>query len=558
MAVERRRALEELGLSTDHGELVGVSAQSNIPYLVNLSEDPYLDGCLMYFIRQCSEATLGSAEDNTIVLGGLGIREHHCCFTNVDDKTLRIRPLDWTADDTADPRVYLNGGKVVSEAEMFHKDRLVLGMAHAFRVVIPKAAQVEQRERVGSEGVSVDELMPTVTVFDATQKRWIQDVINRYGETKAEVFAKELQEGLQLINEANEITGEVPLHEGLQFQLDVLSDTLSTQSKVPTLVACLMQVVPEKSAIGRRNSSIGRKQEKSLKFVWDMQKFKCRLDSMRDIYEEMAETSEDQVRDRLEQEPYNDPWKEIGAAEVGLLIEGLSTGLLPSQFPRASNWTAADSRSTSVSTTSGVDEDVGDDVSSMFALGQRKSLAMTEGSSMLKSLEDLRKNHEESGSATVSSSSEDSDEDDSSTSVEVTREIGRSTSDSPEKRTVSWDLKSASQKKGASTKTQVADLQKENQELRESLSRLRANPQELETLRSQVRQYEMCEAQRLASMEKMQGWELQLRKKETQLQQIEGIASRLRTLEKQHLTQKVEAFRHMLAKKANGQEFVSA
>merc|ERR1719161_1480641 len=277
----------------------------------------------------------------------------------------------------------------------------------------------------------------------------------------------------------------------------------------------------------------------------------------------MAETSEDQVRNRLEQEPYNDPWKEIGAAEVGLLIEGLSTGLLPSQFPRASNWTAADSRSTSVSTTSGVDEDVGNDVSSMFALGQRKSLAMTEGSSMLKSLEDLRQKHEESGSATVSSSSEDSDEDDSSTSVEVSREIGRSTSDSPERRTVSWDLKSASQKKGASTKTQVADLQKENQELRESLSRLRANPeygalQELETLRSQVRRYEMCDAQRLASMEKIQGWELQLRKKETQLQQIEGIASRLRTLEKQHLTQKVEAFRHMLAKKANGQEFISA
>lgn len=534
LAKERKKALEELGLSTDHGELVGVSAQKNVPYLVNLSEDPYLEGCLMYFIRDGVEATLGSAEGNTIVLGGLGIREKHCCFTNKDDVKLGIRPLSWTQSaENSDPRVYLNSKKVVTEMEMFHKDRLTLGMAHAFRVVIPKASSRKSR----SDSVqSVEDCMPAVAVLDAVQKQWVQDVLDHAGEAKADLFAKDLQEALSLVGEANQITREIQPHQGLKFGLDVLNQTPSSQSGIPSIVVCTSQVMSENSPTGRRNSLLGRKQDNfSLKFVWEMLKFKSRLNSMRDLYEEMKETSLDDVRERLAMEPYNDPWKEIGAAEVEMLIEGME--IKPSDYSR---------KTSMASEHSDFDDDEG--VKSMFSLGQRKSLAMAQNQeqSLHDKLEELRKKHEEKENSGHRSSSDDSDSDEDSDETEDNEDDKAGGTGSG--RHVAFERPENDKKAKA--------LQKENQELRDEMARLKANPkyaasQELETLRAQLRHYEAREAQHMVQMQKMQGWEQSLKKKEAQLQQIEVIASRLRTLEKQHLAQKVEAFRHMLAKKAN-------
>lgn len=234
-------------------------------------------------------------------------------------------------------------------------------------------------------------------------------------------------------------------------------------------------------------------------------------------------------------EPYNDPWKEIGAAEVEMLIEGME--IKPSDYSR---------KTSMASEHSDFDDDEG--VKSMFSLGQRKSLAMAQNQeqSLHDKLEELRKKHEEKENSGHRSSSDDSDSDEDSDETEDNEDDKAGGTGSG--RHVAFERPENDKKAKA--------LQKENQELRDEMARLKANPkyaasQELETLRAQLRHYEAREAQHMVQMQKMQGWEQSLKKKEAQLQQIEVIASRLRTLEKQHLAQKVEAFRHMLAKKAN-------
>jgi len=61
-----------------------------------------------------------------------------------------------------------------------------------------------------------------------------------------------------------------------------------------------------------------------MKFVWSFGKFKDRLQAMRDFYEESQKIGLVEKMKQLAREPYRDPWKEIGSAEVQLLMDGLA------------------------------------------------------------------------------------------------------------------------------------------------------------------------------------------------------------------------------------------
>jgi len=45
-----------------------------------------------------------------------------------------------------------------------------------------------------------------------------------------------------------------------------------------------------------------------------------------DIYEEMQNSGLAYVQRKLDAEPYIDPWKEIGAGEVQMLLDGVNSG----------------------------------------------------------------------------------------------------------------------------------------------------------------------------------------------------------------------------------------
>lgn len=63
-----------------------------------------------------------------------------------------------------------------------------------------------------------------------------------------------------------------------------------------------------------------------MKFVWSFEKFRNRLQAMRDFYEECQKLGVAEKMQQLAREPYSDPWKEIGGGEVEMLVDGLTPG----------------------------------------------------------------------------------------------------------------------------------------------------------------------------------------------------------------------------------------
>ncbi|CAE7415729.1 unc-104 [Symbiodinium sp. CCMP2592] len=141
LAAERAACLKEMGLSVNsEGVSVVVASQGDagVPYLVNLSEDPYLQGCLMYFLPG-PEVTIGSSDGNNVRMSGLGMKPRHCRICNEGNRKLVLHPI--AASDEKDiPRVLLNGRRVTEAVQIQHQDRLILGHAWAFRVAVPLTA----------------------------------------------------------------------------------------------------------------------------------------------------------------------------------------------------------------------------------------------------------------------------------------------------------------------------------------------------------------------------------------------------------------------------------
>lgn len=369
LAAERAACLKDLGLSIGaEGVSLQVGEEQGVPYLVNLSEDPYLAGCLMYFLKGPEEVTLGSAEGNTIRLKGLGIEPRHCVIENEGNQNLFLRVID-TGKDI--PRAFLNGRRVDAHGqEMKHSDRLVLGHSCAFRVVVPLNARAH-RERMASSMDKADLEQALAEIEDSGSRtfqhlrKYVEDIEQNVGADTAGAFVRQVHRSVPLVDEANQITREIRQAE-LTFTLQVLTDLWSPLTNMPELVVTVLSNMrtdrpsdsprrstrnireasghhhppvrqPGAQADSRgqrgieRTSSQGLWQDGdqgfgTLKFVWSFEKFEGRLQSMRDIYEEMQRHGLAYVQRRLDAEPYIDPWKEISAGEVQVLIDGVNSG----------------------------------------------------------------------------------------------------------------------------------------------------------------------------------------------------------------------------------------
>eukprot|EP00931_Biecheleriopsis_adriatica_P115109 TRINITY_DN90946_c0_g1_i1.p1 TRINITY_DN90946_c0_g1~~TRINITY_DN90946_c0_g1_i1.p1 ORF type:complete len:1344 (-),score=295.17 TRINITY_DN90946_c0_g1_i1:197-4228(-) len=339
LAAERAQCLKEMGLSvtTDRVSIV-VGGDKDMPYLVNLSEDPYLQGCLMYFLPGPEEVTIGSADGNTVRLSGLGIKPRHCVIRNEGNRRLTMHPIGVQdiASERDKPRVFLNGRRVTEPVNMCHQDRLVLGHACAFRVVLPLTAS-ELRAAVPSApdggekpdlpdyAADLEEALAEIEDSSSQSlqhlRKYVEDLEHGAGLDAARVFVRELHRAVPLVREANQITSEVDID--TNFQLQVLNDLCSSQSTAPEMVVAAV-------CSGRRSSSpaftearVGWRLPTSsrgeLKFVWTFEKFCDRLQAMRDIYEEMGGSSNRLVQ-TLQGHPFN-PWKELSDSELRMMVE---------------------------------------------------------------------------------------------------------------------------------------------------------------------------------------------------------------------------------------------
>ncbi|CAO3652458.1 unnamed protein product [Cunninghamella blakesleeana] len=158
---EREQALEELGITVAKNQ-VGVYTPKNIPYLVNLNEDPLMSECLVYQIKpgitivgrrgssnsaiveniNDTITTTGTTADEDgkkqyINLSGSNILDDHCKFENINGKIM-IYPTENS--------ITMVNGIHISEPKQLHSGyRIILGDYHVFRFNNPDEVRKERK-----------------------------------------------------------------------------------------------------------------------------------------------------------------------------------------------------------------------------------------------------------------------------------------------------------------------------------------------------------------------------------------------------------------------------
>lgn len=125
MEQNRRKMLEEAGLS----QQTNIN-QRKFPYIMNVSEDPTLLGMLLYDIKE-GETKIGTkdADQNQIKLNTLGIMTRHCSLFNQKGRIF-IEP-------NLEAKIFINGALITKKMQLNHLDRITLGHANNFKLIIP-------------------------------------------------------------------------------------------------------------------------------------------------------------------------------------------------------------------------------------------------------------------------------------------------------------------------------------------------------------------------------------------------------------------------------------
>ncbi|SPO31377.1 probable Kinesin-3 motor protein [Ustilago trichophora] len=141
---EREKALEELGISVDKGN-VGVHTPKKLPHLVNLNEDPLMSECLIYQIKpgQTLVGNLESGADVHIKLSGTKILAKHCMFEHQDGVV--------TVTAMGESMTMVNGKRLNPDEPKRLRSgyRVILGDFHVFRFNHPEEVR-KARDRVRS------------------------------------------------------------------------------------------------------------------------------------------------------------------------------------------------------------------------------------------------------------------------------------------------------------------------------------------------------------------------------------------------------------------------
>lgn len=241
-------ALQELGFAPRSGE--------RPPCLMNLSDDTMLTGCLVYFLPTDSRVTIGAAPDCSIVLKGLGMAQQHCTIHSKVALQVTTSPSH---------RVLVNGVPVVKHA-LQDGDILVLGRAHAFRVVAGRA------EHVDVPLSEVDLVAPSASLsmirrrLDAKREGMNTETFSRLLELFRSLCL--------LIDDANDIVDEMRPSERLHFE------ATACVSRLTPLLDLDIEEIPGVRLL-RRSGDKGQ-----LLDFWTMSKFVERLELLRSMYDE--------------------------------------------------------------------------------------------------------------------------------------------------------------------------------------------------------------------------------------------------------------------------------
>jgi len=295
----QRKLLEERCLPMfEVGQLAGVS--TGTPYLLNISDDPSLSGCLLYFLRPAPEVTtVGSAGPhsiaaNSVVLEGLGIPARLAEIHFYDAPLGKRIEIIKSCGEAERGRLLVNGRAldIRESSTLMHGDRLIFGWAFCFRLVVPGSAAGDVCEEACFEDVSKDLLEYTKT---STMKGmgldimravplW-RDELERHGCDMDELgkILQTVEDVCVQVEEANALCDEVrsAVPETLAVQLDVGFCFSFTSFRRPPAVVVQVWRHGESS------------EEQRMLAAWPAADFERRLTSLRDVHREVLKGSSD-------------------------------------------------------------------------------------------------------------------------------------------------------------------------------------------------------------------------------------------------------------------------
>mmetsp|Transcript_93745 Transcript_93745/g.146340 ORF Transcript_93745/g.146340 Transcript_93745/m.146340 type:complete len:1137 (-) Transcript_93745:195-3605(-) len=315
----RDEALKKLGLTSSLiDEVLGI--ESYTPYMLNMSSDPMLVGCLIYFLHPGVETRIGAHAQNEIVLTGLGMPEFLCCITNLDQQTItistNIAPSAVDAEGNGTPNVKANvrtNGSFLLAGEtrkLQHWDYLIFGRAHAMRLTVP----AEQKRLAGGDIAAMKAaqglyepsmfklFIPEESEAWNELRLYFEDLWQRLGEERGRVFFSCLIEASYLVDEANEITAEMRPDDCLKFEVELVWDIHREASDI--IVIRAMQFPTGKG-------------DASVLCYWSLESFKDRVVMMRDCFDVYYRVGDWAGRD----DPLEDPWMDSSIVELRLRMQ---------------------------------------------------------------------------------------------------------------------------------------------------------------------------------------------------------------------------------------------
>ena len=195
----RNELFEEVGLSSAKiGEALNV--EEGTPYLLNISDDPTLAGCLVFYVQE-GETVIGSSKGNVdILIQGLGIEGEHSSLINRDNHEtviLKVRGMS---------RTLVNGCYVVDSKELKHCDNIVFGHGNAWKIMIPNYTEddfIGHSLSLEYSDIMRDRLNSTSDQPTNTRK-YLKFLKERLGGSDTKRFANLFAKSLDMIDEANQ------------------------------------------------------------------------------------------------------------------------------------------------------------------------------------------------------------------------------------------------------------------------------------------------------------------------------------------------------------------
>ena len=235
---------------------------------MNISEDPTLAGMLMYKLKE-GEIKIGTneAEDNDVKLNALGIMKRHCTIINKEGEIFIIPHQDC--------KLFNNGLNVTQKKQIKHLDRITLGHANTFKLIIP-GQKIDALKAVARYGQFLDDRLNSESPESKNTKIFLQELEHRLDKDTFARFLEKFKGFINDVDEANDYTNfrykKYPLkNRNIYFRLNAIIDIENYQKGEPSLIILCEQ-----------------KETNEIQFIWSEEKFQARLAEMQTWYADVS------------------------------------------------------------------------------------------------------------------------------------------------------------------------------------------------------------------------------------------------------------------------------